>query len=278
MSSIVDSQGQSGEQDSLGEQLSAWVDGELSREEAAFLLRRLDRDPQLRARLARYYLMRDALQRRLPPQPRTDLAERVRQTIADEPPLPRPAAGVAGAGGWRRAALGSALAASVAVVTAVWWQGGWQESGEGAPLPGEDAHVTASEREHSQPDGGSEGLAAREVAADAPGQQRTEPARTADTPVPGHWRVEGGSMAVGGGFGFGGEAWSFAPAHGEWPFAQSGGGGGQELELREQRWRMPAAGWSEWTIDPSRFDRAQPAPLEESLQPVHRSELGEPLP
>ncbi|MFP4130444.1 MAG: sigma-E factor negative regulatory protein, partial [Halorhodospira sp.] len=76
---------QDDEHEQLGEQLSALVDGELSREERAFLLRRLGHDGAARARLGRYFLMRDALQRTLPAQPDPGLAGRVRARIAEEP-------------------------------------------------------------------------------------------------------------------------------------------------------------------------------------------------
>ena len=47
--------------DLLNEQLSALMDGELPPEETALLLRRLEREPELAARLARYSAIGDAL-------------------------------------------------------------------------------------------------------------------------------------------------------------------------------------------------------------------------
>ena len=47
--------------DRLNEQLSALLDGELSAGEAELLLRRLDRDAELRGTLSRYTLIGDAL-------------------------------------------------------------------------------------------------------------------------------------------------------------------------------------------------------------------------
>ncbi|ABM60834.1 sigma-E factor negative regulatory protein [Halorhodospira halophila] len=112
--------------DRLAEQLSALVDDELPREQRAFLMRRLDHDAEARGRLARYFLMRDALQRNLPPQPSTDLVERVRAELASEPAYDarRDAARQAASRDWRRPAFGGLIAASVAAMTVFWWQGG----------------------------------------------------------------------------------------------------------------------------------------------------------
>lgn len=119
--------------DSVAEQLSALVDGELTADERRFLLRRIGHDARLRSRLGRYYLMRDALQRRLPPQPSPQLGERVREALAEEPTHQRPA--TPKARGSRRSLLGGAVAATVAAVTVLWWQGG----GERPPRPAADA-------------------------------------------------------------------------------------------------------------------------------------------
>ncbi len=116
------------EYEQLGEQLSALADGELSREERAFLLRRLGRDGTARARLGRYFLMRDALQRTLPEQPDPGLAERVRARLADEPDhdstSSAEARGAYALADWRRPAVGGVIAATVAAMTVLWWQGG----------------------------------------------------------------------------------------------------------------------------------------------------------
>ena len=135
------------QRDQWGEQLSALVDGELGAQEQSFLLRRLSHDPEARARLARFYLMRDALQRSLPPEPDPALAERVRARLVEEPV---PAAAPQGSG-WRRPAAGGLLAAAVAAVTVVWWQGGvpW-DAPDGAATPtaeGQPAEAPAAESE-----------------------------------------------------------------------------------------------------------------------------------
>ena len=90
--------------DSLNEQVSASVDGELDGAETGLLLRRLSTDAELRARWARYHLISDTLKNNLPQQLPVNLAERVAEAIADQPTprrlfsparLLRPAAGLA---------------------------------------------------------------------------------------------------------------------------------------------------------------------------------------
>ena len=76
--------------DLLNEQLSALVDGELAPEETALLLRRLEREPELAQRLARYRLCGEVL-RGEHHQPRADFALRISAAIAREP-ASRPAA------------------------------------------------------------------------------------------------------------------------------------------------------------------------------------------
>lgn len=117
---------------SIDEQLSALVDGELRRDEQTFLLKRLAHDADARARLERYYLIRDALQRSLPEAPVRGLADGVRARIEAEQ---APGAEVEGTPAparqsgrplkeWKRSAAGLALAATVAVVTVTWWSDG----------------------------------------------------------------------------------------------------------------------------------------------------------
>jgi sigma-E factor negative regulatory protein RseA len=96
----------------IQEQLSALMDGELPRDERAFLLRRLEHDAELRAAWTRMHLMRDVLSRKQSSAP-NDLADRVMQAIAEETrkaPAPRRYNTL-----WRPFA-GAALAASVALM------------------------------------------------------------------------------------------------------------------------------------------------------------------
>lgn len=92
------------------ENLSAAVDGELSREELRFLLRRLDHDDSLRQIWARYHVAGDGLRRQLPTLASDNFASRVMAVIEGEQ-----AAAKAPKRDWLRLSLGGAIAASVAV-------------------------------------------------------------------------------------------------------------------------------------------------------------------
>lgn len=93
----------------LGEDLSAGIDGELSKEELRFLLRRLDHDVTLQQAWGRYHIARDGLRRELPPLAVSGFAARVMLAI-EQQTLP-----VAGKRNhWLRWSAGGAIAASVA--------------------------------------------------------------------------------------------------------------------------------------------------------------------
>ena len=91
------------------EDLSAGIDGELSKEAMRFLLRRLDHDAPLQQAWTRYNLARDGLRRQLPPLASSDFASRVMLAIEQE-------AAPTGArrNHWLRWSAGGAIAASVA--------------------------------------------------------------------------------------------------------------------------------------------------------------------
>jgi len=93
------------------ENLSAGMDGELSKEELRFLLRRLDHDASLQQDWSRYHVARDGLRRELSPLASEGFAARVMQAIERE--------GSASQQGRRRHWLhwsaGGAIAAGVAV-------------------------------------------------------------------------------------------------------------------------------------------------------------------
>ena len=128
-------------QDKAGDDISAWVDGELGGSEARFLRRRLDNDPAERARLQRYHTQSAAMRREYVPAA-DGLADRVRAAIDAEPahasgPRPEPSdAARSGLPAWLQPVAGVAIAASVALglVTVLPMLGG----------PGNDAS-TASE-------------------------------------------------------------------------------------------------------------------------------------
>lgn len=93
------------------ENLSAGIDGELSREELRFLLRRFEHDVQLRGTWTRYHLARDGLRRELPMVASDGFAARVEQAIAQEVRAKTRGR----APHWLRWSAGGAIAASVAV-------------------------------------------------------------------------------------------------------------------------------------------------------------------
>lgn len=94
-----------------GEHLSAGIDGELSREELRFLVRRFEHDVELRAAWTRYHLARDGLRRELPTIASAGFAARVEQAIEQDA---RVRSG-GRASHWLRWSAGGAIAASVAV-------------------------------------------------------------------------------------------------------------------------------------------------------------------
>jgi anti-sigma factor RsiW len=92
--------------DTTCEQLSAWMDGELSAEEARFLERRLQNDPALRDKWERMQLASSCLRGQVV-LPMPALAGRVAAALETAPPQARTA---------RRPLLGWAIAASVAAL------------------------------------------------------------------------------------------------------------------------------------------------------------------
>ncbi|WP_158884320.1 sigma-E factor negative regulatory protein [Rhodanobacter sp. L36] len=96
----------------MRENLSAGIDGELSKEELRFLLRRLDHDALLQQAWARYHTARDGLRRELPAVATPGFAERVMLAIEQEHVQSAPVAGKRNH--WLRWSAGGAIAASVA--------------------------------------------------------------------------------------------------------------------------------------------------------------------
>ncbi len=92
------------------ESLSAGIDGELSKEQLRFLLRRLDHDPALQQTWTRYHIARDSLRRQSPPMAKAGFATRVMLAIEQES-MP---AVTTRRGHWLRWSTGGAIAASVA--------------------------------------------------------------------------------------------------------------------------------------------------------------------
>lgn len=129
------------------QQLSALVDGELSSDEARFLLRRLQHDPELQACQERWALLGDALRGQAVAPAPADFAARVSAALAAEPvpqaeprrELPR---------GWMRWGGGAALAASVAAVALFM---GRQSLDAPAPPVDAPTQVIASQAELAPP-------------------------------------------------------------------------------------------------------------------------------
>ncbi len=101
------------------EQLSAFLDGELPAHEEDLAIRRMTRDPELRATAIRYCLITDVIRGDLPDQSSLDLVDRVAEGMGPEleevPAMPSPTAAPAAASGhWIRRLGGLAVAASVA--------------------------------------------------------------------------------------------------------------------------------------------------------------------
>jgi len=118
--------------------LSAGMDGELSREEIRFLLRRLEADQGLADVWSRYHAGREGLRREALPPVSHDFVDRVMAAIEAEASAPA-AAGVAPRRRWLHWSAGGAIAASVAVAALMLSQPAGNRSG--AP---EIAHLAPS--------------------------------------------------------------------------------------------------------------------------------------
>jgi sigma-E factor negative regulatory protein RseA len=101
---------------SIRENLSAGIDGELSNEELRFLLRRLDHDVSLQQAWAHYHIARDGLRRQLPLMASPGFAARVMVAIEQEsmPVTASDSSGRRRGSHWLRWSAGGAIAASVA--------------------------------------------------------------------------------------------------------------------------------------------------------------------
>lgn len=103
--------------DQVKEQLSAVVDSELPPEEQQLLVTRLVKDEGLARCWHRYHLIHDAIHKQLPEQLAIELLGRVRNALADDPPLSVSTGRRMAA--WLRPLAGAAVAASVAVIAVI---------------------------------------------------------------------------------------------------------------------------------------------------------------
>jgi sigma-E factor negative regulatory protein RseA len=103
--------------DAIHEQLSAFLDGELSAAESELLLKRIERDPQLQAQLERYVLAGEALRaREVQLRPSRDFVARVAAGIESESVSLKSRRLAAQ---WLKPVAGGAIAAGVAAVALV---------------------------------------------------------------------------------------------------------------------------------------------------------------
>jgi sigma-E factor negative regulatory protein RseA len=111
--------------DRIKEQLSAFLDGELPEAETTLLLKRLERDDELKGTLSRYSLIGAVIRSDGDMPAARNVASKVRAAIADEPFF-----GARPRHRWLRPAAGLAVAASVALATVLLlprWMPGQEE-------------------------------------------------------------------------------------------------------------------------------------------------------
>lgn len=118
------------------EHLSAGIDGELSREELRFLLRRLDHDGELQVRWASYHLAGDGLRRALPPLASRGFAARVMLAVEQDASA---VVVVAPRHRWLRWSAGGAIAAGVAAAALMIAQPAGNAGRPDAPLTAQTA-------------------------------------------------------------------------------------------------------------------------------------------
>lgn len=113
--------------ETLNEQLSCFLDGELPEAETTLLLKRLERDEDLKGTLSRYSLIGAVLRAEGDVPAARNVAARVRAVVLDEPALLE--AGAGSRARWLRPVAGLALAAGVAAATVLVLPGGQQQPG-----------------------------------------------------------------------------------------------------------------------------------------------------
>lgn len=103
--------------DRIKEQLSTFLDGELPDQETALLLKRLERDDDLRSALSRYSLIGAVLRSGGGVPAARHVAARVSAAIAREPLVGSALVRIAARGGFARSVAGLAVAAGVAMAS-----------------------------------------------------------------------------------------------------------------------------------------------------------------
>jgi sigma-E factor negative regulatory protein RseA len=114
---------------SIDEQISALMDGELSEGEIPRVLGRLRNEPDLAGRWRRYHLMRDAMHDTLPAHIHFDLSERIRVSLKNEPTILVPRRSIhRHLKALMRQAASMAIAASVAAIAILAFQAMYEET------------------------------------------------------------------------------------------------------------------------------------------------------
>ncbi len=126
--------------DALNEQLSACLDGELPTGELDLLLKRVQRDSELRAAIGRYSLIGEAMRAERPAVAPRDFAANVMAALATEPavvarPAPRISRISPATLRYLRPAAGMAIAAGVAAIAVLTMQPVGQSDPNGAATP-----------------------------------------------------------------------------------------------------------------------------------------------
>ena len=126
--------------DQINDQISAFIDNELSADETALLVRRFERDPEVRARAMRYTLIGASLRGELLEPHPSVLRQRVAAALGGgtAPSVAKPRERWSDR--WARPLLGVGIAATVAVAAI----GTLRSLNEATPLPGDLAPVAGA--------------------------------------------------------------------------------------------------------------------------------------
>ena len=160
--------------DTLKEQLSAFLDGELPEAETTLLLKRLERDDELKGTLSRYSLIGAVMRSDGDMPAARHVAARVSAALAREPSL-----AAAGVRRWLQPAAGLAIAASVALAVVLLlpqWPGG----GNAGPATIAAVEPMTQASSPATPDPATEALPVVVAAYDEPAEAYTTPPAPAE--------------------------------------------------------------------------------------------------
>jgi len=129
--------------DQISDQISAFIDNELTADESALLVRRFERDTEARARAMRYTLIGASLRGELLEPHPSVLRERVAAALSGAPAANVQKVRERSTARWARPLLGLGIAATVAVAAI----GTLRSLNEAAVSPGVSAPLAASQRQ-----------------------------------------------------------------------------------------------------------------------------------